>query len=67
MNGLDYCHSEGVIHSDIKLENALRGSISEDEKQQGDIPMVKLCDFGLAHQMKTEYGGKALMASKCGT
>lgn len=38
-----------------------------DDSECGDLPIVKLCDFGLSHIMSAEYGGKALMVEKCGT
>ena len=40
---------------------------AEEEKQAGELPIVKLCDFGLSHVMKPELNGKALMVEKCGT
>ena len=36
--GLHYCHQQGVLHRDIKLDNILLTS-------QGD---VKICDFGVS-------------------
>lgn len=35
--------------------------------EAGELPIVKLCDYGLAHIMRPEYNGKALMVEKCGT
>jgi serine/threonine protein kinase len=35
--------------------------------EAGELPIVKLCDFGLSHVMSAEYNGKALMVEKCGT
>lgn len=40
---------------------------TDEEKEIGELPIVKLCDFGLSHLMKPEYDGKALMVEKCGT
>ena len=41
VKGVLYCHQQGVIHFDIKLENVL---LKLNEK--GDIISVKLADFG---------------------
>jgi len=60
---LHYVHSLGVVHSDMKIQNALLQR-PEDETE---YPIVKLCDFGLSHVLKPELGGKALMVEKCGT
>lgn len=51
----------------MKIQNVLLNRPTEDEAQAGELPIVKLCDFGLSHVMKPEYGGKALMVEKCGT
>ena len=68
LQGLYYTHSSGVIHSDMKLQNALLQRPDEDLAEAGELPIVKLCDFGLSHVMKSEYGDeKALMVEKCGT
>ena len=39
---IDYCHREGVIHRDLKLENLLINPSSNK---------VKLCDFGVARHI----------------
>lgn len=67
LTGLYYIHSLGVIHSDMKIQNALLQRPEEDDRQAGEFPIVKLCDFGLSHVIKSEYNGKALMVEKCGT
>jgi serine/threonine protein kinase len=64
LQGLQYIHSVGVIHSDMKLQNALLQRPPEEEEE---YPVVKLCDFGLSHIMKPELNGKAMMVEKCGT
>lgn len=55
-------HSQGVIHSDIKLENILMNS-SEFEDEYAT---PKICDFGLCHVIDPKYG-KAHMKIRCGT
>jgi serine/threonine protein kinase len=67
LNGLSYIHNIGVIHSDMKLQNALVCRPEPEEAEAGELPMVKLCDFGLSHIMNPTYDGKALMVEKCGT
>ena len=43
MEGLRYCHSRGILHRDIKLDNILLTS-------EGDI---KICDFGVSKLVKS--------------
>lgn len=57
----------GVIHSDLKIQNALLQRPDDDQAYAGELPMVKLCDFGLSHVANEEYHGKALMVERCGT
>ena len=61
LQGLKYVHNEGIIHSDIKLENILHTSSDVAE----ELPIAKLCDFGLSHKMNND--GKATALVKCGT
>ena len=52
----------------MKLQNALVQRPEPDEAEEGEYPIVKLCDFGLSHLMSSEYGGnKAMMFERCGT
>lgn len=41
---LDYIHSQGVIHSDIKPDNIL-------VLEEGSSPLIKLLDFGIASKL----------------
>lgn len=58
VNAIQYCHSLGIIHRDLKLENILL-----DENDH-----VKICDFGFARQtdknqmLKTFCGSLAYSA-----
>lgn len=45
LEALDYIHSQGVIHCDMKLQNLL----VQIPDYQEEFPVVKICDFGLAH------------------
>lgn len=38
-----------------------------EEKAQGELPIVKLCDFGLSHIRDPQLGGKSTMKIRCGT
>ena len=51
----------------MKIQNALLSRPDQDDEEQGELPIVKICDFGLSHVMKPEYHNKALMVEKCGT
>lgn len=53
IDGLHYCHSKGILHRDIKLDNILLNG-------EGDI---KICDFGVSKQVKS---GER-MTEQCGT
>ena len=35
--------------------------------EAGELPMVKLCDFGLSHVVSEDYNGRAMMVERCGT
>lgn len=69
LQGLSYVHSMGIIHSDMKIQNALLQRPDEEDGENGDYPMFKVCDFGLSHLMDQtgKHLGKALMAERCGT
>lgn len=56
-----YCHSRGVVHRDLKLENVLFKNTSKDDY------FVKVVDFGIAGvgQEKVDSGTLAYMAPEC--
>lgn len=62
LNGISYIHSQGAIHCDIKLENMLAHK-EEDDK----YPIIKICDFGLAHNICPKLNNKALKKNTVGT
>jgi len=49
LEGLDHVHKKGIIHADMKLQNIVRDCPPPEEKAQGELPIVKLLDFGLSH------------------
>ena len=50
--GLEYIHKSNVIHADMKLPNILMQRPSAEEKSQGELPIIKICDFGISQIMK---------------
>ena len=48
-SGVLHCHSKGLIHHDLKLENILLNFDSN-----GDINSVKLADFGNSRRLSEE-------------
>ena len=53
LEGLHHCHSRGVIHRDIKLDNVLLNEVGE----------LKICDFGVSRIVPKDR----LMTEQCGT
>lgn len=59
-SGVDYCHSEGICHRDLKLENTLLDG--------RPAPRLKICDFGYSKsavfdsQPKSTVGTPAYIA-----
>ena len=59
-----YCHSRGVVHRDLKLENVLfKNTVDEDDEDF----IVKVVDFGIAGVAsdKVDAGTLAYMAPEC--
>ena len=56
LRGVDYLHSHGIAHRDIKLENLLLD-------KQGHL---KLSDFGVAEVFSGEHPGLRIAAGECG-
>ena len=56
-----YCHSRGVVHRDLKLENVLFRNKDEDDF------LVKVVDFGIAGvaDEKVDAGTLSYMAPEC--
>ncbi|KAK3268682.1 hypothetical protein CYMTET_22831 [Cymbomonas tetramitiformis] len=49
ISGIDYMHSQGICHRDLKLENML---------MTGDPPVIKICDFGFSKNNKLNSNPK---------
>ncbi|XP_077237569.1 CBL-interacting serine/threonine-protein kinase 9-like [Tasmannia lanceolata] len=56
INAVDYCHSKGVYHRDLKLENLL---LDEDDN-------LKISDFGLS-ALSQQIREDGLLHTTCGT
>ena len=54
VDGLAYCHSKGIVHRDMKLDNILLD-------EQGN---VKICDFGVSKLLASTH---EVMTEQCGT
>ena len=66
LKGLEYIHSKNIVHADFKLANLLLHRPTPEEKAQGTLPCVKICDFGIAQIIEGDQR-KALMREKCGS
>lgn len=57
LSAIQYLHDHGVVHRDLKFENVMFESSSEDAQ-------IKVIDFGLS---KKFLGAPKIMTEKCGT
>ena len=60
MNALNYCHSKGICHRDLKLENFLILNKPPDMT-------IKLIDFGMSKAFNPEKYDKNSMKTLAGT
>lgn len=48
MNSINYCHTRGIVHRDLKLENVILRNPIESENPDLQELFVKVIDFGIA-------------------
>ena len=68
---LQHAHTLGVAHRDLKLENVLLAAPWDAAAVAvGEVPLVKLIDWGLAHQHALRADGSVVgevLRSRCGS
>jgi serine/threonine protein kinase/tetratricopeptide (TPR) repeat protein len=62
LRALEFIHSRGLVHGDLKPENLLVSTQAETEDDPGGGAQVKLIDFGLAKREK-DFGGKKIFGT----
>lgn len=63
LNGLNYMHSQSIMHRDLKIENIIFKDILNDET----VENVKIIDFGLSLNCEAAINKSGKFLVKCGT
>jgi serine/threonine protein kinase len=71
INCINYCHTRGIVHRDLKLENVIFRDPIQSEKPELQELFVKVIDFGIAGVCennrvdKGDAGSLCYMAPEC--
>lgn len=55
ISGLKHCHTQGICHRDLKLENLLLDG--------SKAPRLKICDFGYSKHQRFDSGPKSMVGT----
>ena len=63
LGAVAYCHANGVVHRDLKIENILIVSTGAKQSTSPDSNLIKLVDFGLSNF----YNPREKLTTYCGS
>lgn len=70
LRALQLMHAKNIIHADIKVQNILVQKPTPDQKANGQVSKIKLCDFGISQKMRAELidgKNRGIMKERSGT